>query len=134
VSNHRLTLVPLGEAFAICRLAPTDPLPHWATGAAAWSVTRTPDELSIVCPESCVPSGVTCERGWRGWRLAGTFDLTEVTGVLASLVGPLAEARVSVFAVSTYDTDYLWVKSENYERAGDVFTESGHTVHRPERS
>ncbi len=128
MTTHRLTLIPLGESFAICRLASSADLPAWASSSAVWSVTRTPDELSIVCPESAVPTDVLCDRGWHGWRIAGTFDLTSVTGVLASLVGPLAEAGVSVFAVSTYDTDYLWVQAVNVERATAALQARGHEV------
>jgi orotate phosphoribosyltransferase len=126
--GRRLTLVPLPGVYAICRLGPDAPPPDWATRGGFWSVTRTADELSVVCPEPDVPPGVRCERGWRGWRLAGTFDLGGETGVLAALLDPLAAAGVGVFAVSTFDTDYLWVAGANYDRAADVLRRHGHTV------
>ena len=99
--RHRLTLVLLADTFAICRLDPAAQIPAWVTTAEVWSVTRTGEELSVVCPEAVVPTGVTCDTGWQGWRIAGTFDLSTATGVLAAVVDPLAAVGVSVFTVST---------------------------------
>jgi orotate phosphoribosyltransferase len=127
-AGRQLTLIPLPEVFAVCRLGPDAGLPEWATRGGFWSVSRTPDELSVVCRDGDVPADVRCERGWRGWRLAGTFDLTAETGVLAGLLDPLAAAGVSIFAVSTFDTDYLFVKAENADRAADVLRRCGHAV------
>jgi hypothetical protein len=126
--THRLTLVPLPDALAICRLDPGSHVPGWAAGGGFVSVTRTADELSVVCPEALVPEGVRCDRGWHAWRVAGTFDLVSAVGVLAALVGPLADAAVSVFAVSTFDTDFLLVKAQNRDRAADVLRQHGHAV------
>jgi hypothetical protein len=81
----------------------------------------------VVCREGAVPEGVRCERGWRCLRVAGTLDLSLV-GVLASLVGPLAGAGVSVFAVSTFDTDHLLLKASDFERAVGVLRRAGHAV------
>ncbi len=124
---HRLTLVPLAGTFAVCRLDADSPAPAWAAGEFV-SVTRTAEELSVVCADEGVPDGVRCERGWRAWRLAGTFDLNTAVGVLASVTGPLAEAGVGLFAVSTFDTDYLLVKAENAARAAEALRRAGHTV------
>lgn len=101
-----LTLLPLPGRYAVCRLPPDSPTPGWAAGAFV-SVSRTPDELSVVCDAAAVPAGVTCEGDWAGWRLAGTFPLTGAVGVLAAVLNPLAAAGVGIFAVSTFDTDYL---------------------------
>ena len=125
--THRLTLVPLAGTFAICRLEPNSAIPAWAVGAFV-SVTRTAEELSVVCADDGVPQGVRCERGWRAWRLAGTFDLNSETGVLASVTGPLAEAGIGLFAVSTFDTDYLLVQSEKANRAVEILRRAGHAV------
>ena len=81
----------------------------------------------MTCLESAVPEGVQCERGWRCLRVAGTMDLSSV-GVLASLAGPLAEAGISIFAISTFDTDYLLVKAEAVEKATVVLRKAGHRV------
>jgi len=123
----RLTVVPLEGAYAVCRLAADAPLPAWAAGGPFLSITRTADELSVVCRQAVVPEGVRCERGWRCLRVAGTLDFSLV-GVLASLLGPLADAGVSVFAVSTFDTDYLLVKEEYLAAAVEVLRRAGHSV------
>lgn len=120
-----LTLVPLEGTFAVCRLAADAPVPGWAAGGPFVSITRTGDELSVVCREEAVPAGVRCEWGWRCLRVAGTLDFSLV-GVLASLVGPLAGAGVSVFAVSTFDTDYLLLKASDFERGVAVLRRAGH--------
>ena len=122
-----LTLVLLDGRFAVCRLAPGDEVPAWATGGALTSVTRTPAELSVVSAESAVPEGTRCERGWRAFQIEGPLDFG-LTGILASVLAPLAEAGVSIFAVSTFDTDYVLVKEENVERAAAALAAAGHRV------
>jgi hypothetical protein len=120
------TLLVLGGTFAVCRLGGAAPVPPWAAGDFL-SITRTAEELSVVCPEGAVPEGVKCERGWRCLRVAGTVPFSAV-GTLASLAGPLAEAGVSLFAVSTFDTDYLLVKGDHLERAVGALRRAGHVV------
>ena len=122
-----LTLEAVPGRYAVCWLDPGAEFPAWAAGPFL-SITRTTDELSVVCPEDAVPPGPRAERGWRCLRVAGTLDFTLV-GVLAALVGPLADAGVSVFVVSTFDTDYLLFKDETFGRAVDVLRNAGHTVH-----
>jgi|SRR6266542_1040377 len=124
----KLTLTLLASKLGICRLPADAAIPAWLAGEFV-SVTRTADELAVVCRVDAVPDGVRCEKGWRCFRVAGTLDFALV-GVLASLVGPLAEAGVSVFAVSTFDTDYLLVKEANLERAVGALGTAGHCVQR----
>jgi hypothetical protein len=124
---RQLTLVVLDGTFAVCRLEPDGPIPSWATAGGLFSITRTADELSVVSPQEAVPEGLNCERGWRCLRVAGTI-LFSVVGVLASLTTPLAEAGISVFALSTFDTDYLLIKEKDLERAIDLLRRKGHTV------
>jgi hypothetical protein len=114
-----LTLDLLEGTFAVCRLAPEAPVPGWASSSRFVSVTRTGDELSVVCPQEAVPAGVVCEPDWRCLRIAGKLEF-HLVGVLASLLVPLAEAGVSVFVLSTFDTDYLLVKAVDLERALEV--------------
>jgi hypothetical protein len=121
------TLVLLDGTFAVCRLASDAPVPAWAAGGPFVSITRTADELSLVCRQEAVPEGVRCERGWRCLRVAGTLDFSLV-GVLASLLDPLAEAGVAVFTVSTFETDYLMVKEPDFPRAAEVLRGAGHAV------
>jgi hypothetical protein len=93
-----------------------------------FSITRTGEELSVVCREVLVPEGIRAERGWRAIRVAGVLDLSQV-GVLASLAVPLAGAGISLFALSTFDTDYLLVKEQDLGRAVEVLVAAGHAVH-----
>ena len=113
--------------WVVCRLAPQAAIPEWATASDFFSITRTTDELSIVCREAGVPEGVPCERGWAGLKVEGPLDFS-LTGVLASLAQPLAEAGISIFALSTYDTDYVLMKEDDLERTRRVLALAGHTV------
>ena len=125
--SNLLTLSIVPGVFAVCRLDPSSPLPSWATTDGFNAIVRTAEELSIVCAEQAVPAGVTCQRGWRGLKVAGPLDLA-LTGVLASLAGPLAEAGVSIFAISTYDTDYLFVREEQLGTAIDALRRAGFAI------
>ena len=102
-------------------------MPGWALAAEFFSVTRTPDEISVVCPGSRVPADTTCERGWRALGLEGPLDFSLV-GVLARITKVLAEAGVSVFAISTYDTDYVLVRDEQLELATTVLRRCGYGI------
>jgi hypothetical protein len=125
--HFELTLLP--ERFAISRLAADAPIPNWATQGPFFSVTRTGDELSVVTELSRVPVGVQSQPGWRVLKVHGPFVLSEI-GVLSALATPLAEAKVSLFAVSTFDTDYLLVASETLKAAIAALERAGHTIHR----
>ncbi|MBS0321571.1 MAG: ACT domain-containing protein [Proteobacteria bacterium] len=123
----RLTLTIERELFAICRLAPATPPPAWALAAPYFSMTRTRDELSIVVAQSLAPADIVASRGWRMIRFAGPMPLDQ-TGILASVTSPLAQARVSVFAVATYDTDYVLIPSDQLQTAVTVLEAAGHAV------
>jgi hypothetical protein len=125
--HFQLSLLP--ETFAIVGLSPNTALPAWATQGAFFSVTRTNDELSIVVEQARVPGGVQHEGGWRAIKVHGPFVLTEV-GVLASLAGPLAAAKISLFVISTFDTDYLLIAGENLPGAMATLERAGHTFSR----
>ena len=125
--KHRLSLDFLDGTFAVCRLAPDSPVPVWADGGPFVSVTRTAAELSVVCPQHLVPDGTRHEPGWRCLRLAGPIDFS-LTGVLVALLVPLADAGVGVFALSTFDTDYVLVKAAYAEHAADALRRAGHAV------
>jgi uncharacterized protein len=120
-----LELTILDESFAVSRLPASAPAPAWAGAGHLQSVTRTREELSVVCREDSVPPGIAAERGWRAIRVASALDFSE-TGVLASLAAPLAEAEVSIFALSTHDTDYVLVKADALDRAVTALTAAGH--------
>jgi hypothetical protein len=120
-----LTILP--DPLAICRLSPAEDVPEWAMIGEFVSITHTGDELSIVCAAEHVPSGVKADREWRALKVEGPLDLA-LTGILASLANPLAEAQINIFAISTFDTDYLLVKGYNVARACDVLRQAGHVV------
>jgi hypothetical protein len=110
-----VTLARIPGRFAVARLPPDAPIPAWANGPLT-SITRTAEELSIVCEDEAVPSGVYAVRDFAAMRVLGTIDFG-VVGVLATLTRALADAAVSVFVVSTFDTDYLLVRTNDYARA-----------------
>jgi aminoglycoside 6'-N-acetyltransferase I len=127
LSARPLRLLIVEGAFAISKLPTGSPLPQWATQGVLFSITRTAEELSIVCGENQVPEGINCERDWRCLRVAGAMAFT-VVGVLASLTAPLAPAGISLFAISTFDTDYVLVKAADFERAITVLRSAGHDI------
>ena len=120
-----LSIAVLPGTYAICRLEPSATIPAWALGGDLVSVVRTLDELSIVCRQESVPPDIHCEKNWSGLKVQGPLDFA-LTGILASLTTPLAEAGISIFAVSTYDTDYLLVK--DLEKAIAVLSQAGHHI------
>jgi uncharacterized protein len=126
-----LTLLP--HRYAIFRLPaheePSLDLLKLRDRAAFASITRTHEEVSGVCEESSLPVHATAQRGRRLLRVKGPLDFA-LTGILASLTGPLAEAGVSIFSISTYDTDYLLVAEHDLERGIAALKRAGHTVHR----
>src|SRR5262249_15378315 len=126
-TTQQRTLRVVDGTFAICGLEATAPVPAWATSGDFFSISRTAEELSVVCRQDAVPEGVRSERGWRCLRVAGTIPFA-VVGVLASLTASLAEAGVSAFAVSTFDTDYLLVQETNWPRAVAALRRHGHEV------
>ncbi|MGA2835378.1 MAG: ACT domain-containing protein [Acidimicrobiales bacterium] len=97
------------------------------TGAQVFSVTRTPDEISVVCAEADEPPGSRVENGWRILRVAGPIAF-DVVGVVASVAVPLAEAEITVFVVSTYDTDLVLVRDSDVDRATGALGGAGHPV------
>jgi hypothetical protein len=113
--------------YAVCRLDPHDAIPPWADGDGFVSISRTSEELSIICDVARVPDGVQAERGWRCIAAVGPIAFS-VTGVAAALTGALAAAGISVFLVATYDTDYLLVKEEAFARAVEALREAGHAA------
>ena len=116
----KLTLSILPEKLGICHFAKNSPIPDWALEKTNFtSITRTRDELSITLPQEKIPGGVLVERDWRAFKLEGDLDLSSV-GVIASLARPLAEAQISIFNVSTYETNYILVEEKNLQKAKKI--------------
>lgn len=110
----------------IARLAPHAEIPLWAMKAEFFSVTKTSDELSLVCEENLIPENIQHENGWAALKVLGPLDFS-LTGILASLVSPLAESKISIFAVSTFDTDYILVRRDVLDEAIAVLQNAGHS-------
>ena len=118
----------LDQQLAIVRLPADAEVPTWVQVSEGFrSITRTADELSIVCSNEAVPEDVTDERGWRGLVVEGTLDLNQV-GVLAELAAPLAAASIPIFVLSTYETDYVLVPDEAVGTATEALEKAGHSV------
>lgn len=113
-----MNLSLLNDRFAVCRLGPDAAIPVDLLQAQPGflSITRTADELSIVCPQELAPVGAKVQPGWRAFKVEGPLDFS-LTGIIATLTAPLAEAKISVFTVATYDTDYLLVQERDLEAA-----------------
>ncbi len=122
-----LQLATLPFTLAICRLDPTSPFPAWSVPSRFLAIVRTDEELSLVCEQTLAPPDVVCERDWRALKVAGPLDFA-LTGILARLAGPLADAGIPIFVISTYDTDYLLVKGEQLPAASAALCAAGCTV------
>ncbi|WP_166243150.1 ACT domain-containing protein [Paenibacillus turpanensis] len=127
----RLSL--LKENYAIVKLQAGEAIPSWASefDGGLLSITYTSDELSIVCNEDKVPIGMkNIEKTWNCLKIEGVLDFS-LTGILQLLLRPLAEHKISIFAISTFNTDYLLIKSENIEKAIEVLINEGHEINKP---
>ncbi len=122
-----LRLSVLKGTYAICRLDKSARIPDWAFTGDLFSITLTADELSVVCRQDTVPEDVRISRGWKCIKVEGPLDFS-LTGVLASLAVPLAEAGIPIFTISTFDTDYIMVKEADLEKAVITLDSVGHTV------
>jgi len=130
VTDIPLNLLP--GRLAVCWLPPDSSFPDWATPGELLAFTQTPEETSVVCAERFVPPEVKAERGWRTIQVQGPLDFTTV-GVLAAISAPLAQAGISIFALSTYETDYVLVREEMLERALWALSQVGFLVNSSER-
>jgi uncharacterized protein len=122
-----VTLQLLDGELSVCRL-PADALaPEVPATAALFALVRTSAELSVVCAAADAPPGAVVEPGWRALAVRGPLDFA-LTGILASLAGPLADAGIPIFAISTYDTDYVLVREPDLAAASDALRGAGHVV------
>ena len=121
----RLELEVIEGSYAVCRL-PVD-APVLPPAGRFRSVTRTPDEVSVVCEEQYAPEAAVTERGWRCMKVAGPLDLS-LTGIASAITSPLADAGVALFLISTYETDYVLVKEGVLDKAIDALRRAGHSL------
>ena len=117
----------LPEHYAVLRMVPNAPVPAWAAKDGFVSITRTRDELSIVCPIENIPPDVDYAPRWICLKLEGPFAFSQ-TGVLLSFIEPLSSNRVPIFTLSTYDTDYVLIPQEHIDRALELLCEAGHQL------
>ena len=113
--------------FGVCRLPANAAIPAWSQIGSLFSITRTNQELSVVCPEESVPPQQACEGGWICLKLEGPFSFSE-GGILAAFIDPLRDEGVPIFAISTYNTDYVLVKQEVSRTALDALRKAGHEL------
>jgi hypothetical protein len=113
--------------YSIVKLPPEAIIPQWALESAFFSITKTSDELSVAAESACVPKGMDADEGWRALKIDGVLDFS-LTGIISSISSLLAENNVSVFVVSTYNTDYILIKKENLYKAVRALKASGYGV------
>lgn len=121
-----LTLSLLDETYAVCRLPPNAPVDLVPRGSYA-AVVHAPEETTLVCSLGDAPPHAQVDPGWRCLRIEETFAFS-MPGILASVLGPLAEAGIGIFATSTFSTDYVLVKAGDLEHAVEALRKAGHTV------
>jgi len=116
MSDRILTIKLLKNKLSVCRLSNNELIPQWANESDFFSITKTLDELSIVCTQDKVPSEIQCERDWMAFKVEGPLDFSLI-GILSSISTILADEKISIFAISTYDTDYILVKDKEVDKA-----------------
>ena len=124
---HSITLEQASGEYAVSRLDAAAPIPAWADGAGFVSISRSRQELSIVCAAARVPPGTVSEREWRCWRFVGPFAFG-ATGIVLSVVRPLSLGGLGVFVVSTYDGDHLLLKTQDLPAAVQLLEAAGHVL------
>lgn len=127
MNTPSLTLLLLPDRYAVAQLSADAVLPTWWPTRGMRHAGWTDDELSLVCEEAHVPAEVRCQRGWRMFKLQGPFDFA-LTGILKSVLDPLAAAGVGIFAISTFDTDYVLVQAPQLDFAVEALGAHGHQI------
>ena len=123
----KVRLQRLAGAYTVSRLDPGAAIPGWADGAGFVSISRSAEELSIVCPADRVPADVRQDAGWTCYRFVGPFAFDE-TGIVSSVIGPLSDAAIGIFVVSTFDGDHMLLKQADTSRAEAILVASGHAL------
>lgn len=127
MSSIQLKLTILQSNYVVCRFEPQAVVPAWAMQGDFFTVSRTQEELSIVCQARLIPSDIKAEKEWRVFKIEGSFAFTQI-GILNSVTSVLANNGISLFAISTFDTDYIMVKGVDLDRAIVALKQAGHSV------
>ncbi|WP_330387898.1 ACT domain-containing protein [Natronincola peptidivorans] len=117
----------IDEIYGVCRLDNNQPVPDWVKDSRFYSITRTFEELSIVCSQESIPDDVKCERDWRMLKVEGPLDFSLI-GILSSISTVLAQSKISIFAISTFDTDYILLKSKDFDNAIKALNNEGYEI------
>lgn len=127
MTEEKLTMKVLKGKYGVCRLDNTVLIPDWSSNCEFFSITRTSDELSIVCAQDNIPNDIKCERDWRILKVEGQLDFSLI-GIIASISTTLAQKGISIFAISTYDTDYIMLKEKDLESAVNALSYEGNKI------
>jgi hypothetical protein len=123
--QYRLSIIP--GLYSVCKLPPGSTVPDWALPGEFYSITNTSDEVSIVCDSNYIPEKLPREGYFKCFKIDEILDFSLI-GILASLTQTLAKVGISVFVISTYNTDYILVKEDNLDIAVATLEEAGHTI------
>jgi uncharacterized protein len=126
-NNKMLVMKLINGNYGVCRLDKDDKIPEWAYEGGLFSITKTEEELSILCLQESIPTGVKFEGDWRILKIEGPLDFSLV-GILSKISGILALHNISIFAISTYDTDYILVKENNINTAVKALRGQGYEI------
>ncbi len=127
MNKIRLKLEILKNRYGVCKLESGTAIPGWISGKGFFSITGTPEELSLVCEEELIPEGVKSEKGWRIFKVQGPLDFSLI-GILSAISTCLAEAGISIFVVSTYETDYIMVREKGFQQAVTALIKAGYEI------
>jgi uncharacterized protein len=127
MSEKILTMKLLKERFGVCRLNKKSEIPEWVQNGDFYSITKTMDELSIVCLQDNIPDNVKCEKDWRVLKVEGPLEFSLI-GVLSSISTILAFKKISIFAISTYDTDYILIKDKDIDNAINALSDERYEI------
>ncbi|MEN1761345.1 ACT domain-containing protein [Anoxynatronum sibiricum] len=125
--EKKLTMIVMNETYGVCRLDNNQPVPEWAKNSRFYSITRTFEELSIVCSQEIIPDDVKCEKDWRMLKVEGPLDFSLI-GILSSISTVLAQSKISIFAISTFDTDYILLKNKDFDNAIEALSNEGYEI------
>ena len=129
MKQQQLQLSLLKDKYCIYTLPNTATIPDWALTQSLVSITRTEKELTIVCRQEILPSQYQSDLNWRCFKIDGSFDLNQI-GVISSISSPLADAGISIYVISTYDTDYFLIQEQNLEQTISTLSDIGHNITR----
>jgi len=125
--NKRLNLKLLKDKYSVCRLNKDDEIPKWIFNEEFFSITKTEDELSIVCLQDKIKEDIKCERDWKILKIEGPLDFSLI-GILSKISTLMANNNISIFAISTYDTDYILIKEESIDKAIEILENNNYNI------